>query len=59
MPKLAQTRSPELSRDPFCAIFRAESDSGTGMERFPRSRNDQNTLNKAKQLGQLEQFGAM
>eukprot|EP00969_Alexandrium_andersonii_P159062 7027129-Alexandrium_andersonii.AAC.1 len=27
-PKRAQTRSPELSRGPFCVIVRAECESG-------------------------------
>eukprot|EP00969_Alexandrium_andersonii_P318834 14084402-Alexandrium_andersonii.AAC.1 len=35
---LAQTRSPELSRGPFCAAVRAGSDSGAEAERLPRLR---------------------
>eukprot|EP00969_Alexandrium_andersonii_P265763 11744933-Alexandrium_andersonii.AAC.1 len=28
MPQSAQTRSPELTRGPFCAMFRAEREYG-------------------------------
>eukprot|EP00969_Alexandrium_andersonii_P301997 13349555-Alexandrium_andersonii.AAC.1 len=54
MPNLAQTRSPELSRDPLCVIIR--SGSGAEMERFPRFCNNQNKLNNGKHLEQLEQL---
>eukprot|EP00969_Alexandrium_andersonii_P152827 6757809-Alexandrium_andersonii.AAC.1 len=45
VPISAQARSPELSRGTLPTIVRAESDSGTDTERFPRLLNHLHTPN--------------
>eukprot|EP00969_Alexandrium_andersonii_P101052 4457990-Alexandrium_andersonii.AAC.1 len=59
MPKLAQTRFPELSRVSFCAIVRAESEPGTEMERFPRCRNNSIKSNIASGLNSLNNLHSL
>eukprot|EP00969_Alexandrium_andersonii_P032940 1438535-Alexandrium_andersonii.AAC.1 len=52
-PTSAYSRSPDLSWDAFYAMFRAEPDSGTELERLPRFRNKSNNVNASNDVNTI------
>eukprot|EP00969_Alexandrium_andersonii_P285267 12610839-Alexandrium_andersonii.AAC.1 len=59
MSQVAQTRSPELSRDSFCAACCVESYAGAEMEQFPRIRNKYNQLNIPSNFNNLNSASSL